>query len=126
VAITLDATQDLTLKLRMILQDQAAGTKAAEALTASIAESKQMFGAFKPMIPAQLQPIAQTAIDSTTTSYQAPVVSWSLTIPGELVTTLKDSPEILMPLMMGAGAMGGPGGGLTPPAEFPQQPPPPR
>ena len=109
-AITVDASDDLTFSTRLVLQNDAAAGQAAQALTTSIDETKQMYGAFQAMIPQQLQPIAQSAINSMKVEQQLPAVSSIIVIPGELVTTLKDSPEILGQLMMGAGAMGGPGG----------------
>ena len=109
-AITVDASDDLTFSTRLVLQNDAAAGQAAQAMTTSIGETKQMYGAFQAMIPEQLQPIAQSAINSMKVEQQLPAVSSIIVIPGELVTTLKDSPEILGQLMMGAGAMGGPGG----------------
>ena len=131
-AITMDFARNLDLKVVVNLTESEAATEVQGPLDQGLGMVKQMYplaGAQK--VPQPLQAPVNQMVSSLSASHSGSVATISLTIPGQLVSILKDNPSILqgaMPAGPGApgfpGGPGVPGGPAAPGAPGSLQPPP--
>lgn len=98
-AIVLEAGSDLKFNVVLNLTDSSAASEANTALTGGLVMAKQAAPLFLGSAPPELQPSLTQALNSLSSSSSQSVVSVSLNIPGSLVQTLKDNPQLLGPVM---------------------------
>jgi Flp pilus assembly protein TadD len=125
--LTITADNGLTIASVMSLSDAEAATAAAAALKDAVTQGQQMFPIVKGSVPPPLQTVADQVVASLSASSAGTQASISATIPGALITTLQENPDILQQLMMmGASGMGGGGPGAGNPSDgfgFPAEDP---
>ncbi len=111
VAITMDFASNLDLKIVVNLTEPEAAVEVQAPLDQGLALAKQMYPlAAAPMVPQPLQAPVNQMVSSLSASHAGSVATISVTVPGQLVSILKDNPAILQGAMpMGPGGPGGPG-----------------
>lgn len=114
LGLVLRSSADLQVQIQLNLSDPAAGTDGLAALNAGVAMLQQLYPAYKQQVPVKLQPVTDTAVSSTQARFNAPVLSLSVNVPGQLVTILQESPELLGPLAPGVGGLPGAFPGAAP------------
>ena len=106
-ALAFDVSANLKLNIKLSLNDAAAGQTAIQPLQATLQMAQQMYPvALKANVPAELQPVADGAVNSLQASVTKNVLNVSLDLPGQLVTILRNNPQLLQP-KFGPGAPGG-------------------
>ncbi len=126
-AITMNFASNLDLKVVVNLTEPEAAVEVQGPLDQGLGMAKQMYPlAGAQMVPQPLQAPVNQMVSSLAASHSGSVATISLTIPGQLVSILKDNPAILQGVMPmgpgpgGPGIPGGPGGApgtLTPPPQ---------
>lgn len=111
VAITMNFASNLDLKVVVNLTEPEAATQVQGPLDQGLGMAKQLYpAAGAQMVPQPLQAPVNQIVSSLAASHSGSVATVSLTIPGQLVSILKDNPAILQGAMpMGPGFPGGPG-----------------
>ncbi len=111
VAITMDFASNLDLKIVVNLTEPEAAVEVQAPLEQGLALAKQMYPmAAAQMVPQPLQAPVNQMVSSLSASHAGSVATISVTVPGQLVSILKDNPAILQGAMpMGPGGPGGPG-----------------
>lgn len=134
VAFTMDFASNLDLKIVVNLTEPEAAVEVQAPLDQGLALAKQMYPlAAAPMVPQPLQAPVNQMVSSLSASHAGSVATISVTVPGQLVSILKDNPAILqgaMPMGPGGpgfpGGLGVPGGPAGPGVPRTLQPPPPQ
>jgi len=111
-AITMNFDRNLDLKVVVNLTEPEAATEVQGPLDQGLGMAKQMYPlAAAQMVPQPLQAPVNQMVSSLAASHSGSVATISLTIPGQIVSILKDNPAILQGAMpMGPGGTGAPRG----------------
>lgn len=112
VAITMNFARNLDLKIVVNLTEPEAAVEVQGPLDQGLGMAKQMYPlAGAQMVPQPLQAPVSQMVTSLAASHSGSAATISLTIPGQLVSILKDNPAILQGAMpMGPGGPGAPRG----------------
>jgi len=107
-AITMNFASNLDLKVVVNLTEPEAATEVQGPLDQGLGMAKQMYPlAGAQMVPQPLQAPVNQMVSSLAASHSGSVATISLTIPGQIVSILKDNPEIIQGAMpAGPGAPG--------------------
>ncbi|MCA9062005.1 MAG: hypothetical protein KDA96_03070 [Planctomycetaceae bacterium] len=132
--LVVNATNDLTLSVNLVLTDETGTSTAVSALETALGDARQHLSAMQQQAPESLQPSVSSIISSLKATSSGTTVTVQIAIPGTLVSTLTSDPFAMMQLMgplmgggMQGGAPGGPRGGFpggAPPNGFPGGAPP--
>lgn len=95
VAISLSTTRDLNLQIQLHLADSAAAENAAKALQSGVEMLNQIYPGVKGQVPEPLQASVDQTISSVSASLDGSAVILSVTLPQEIVTAVRDNPELL-------------------------------
>ena len=135
-AIVLDFNSNLDLRIVVNLTESEAATEVKAPLDQATGMAKQMYSlAGAGSVPPPLQPSVGQLVNSLAATQSGTVVAIAVKVPGQIVTTIKDNPEIFQGMIpMGPGGPGGfgnPDGGppdlsapprtLQPPQSVPNQ-----
>ncbi len=99
VAIVMEAGSDLALSITLNLTDDSAASDANQALAGGLVMAKQMAPLALGQAPPKLQPSLRQTINSLTSSAAKNLVVLGVRVPGSLVQAIKDSPEMLGPIV---------------------------
>jgi len=108
-AIVLDFNSNLDLRIVVNLTESEAATEVKAPLDQATGMAKQMYSlAGAGSVPPPLQPSVGQLVNSLAATQSGTVVAIAVKVPGQIVTTIKDNPEIFQGMIpMGPGGPGG-------------------
>jgi len=116
-AITMDFGSNLDLKVVVNLTEPEAASEVQGPLDQVLGMAKQLYPqAGAQMVPQPLQAPVSQMVNSLAASHSGSVATIGLTIPGQIISILKDDPTILQGAI--PASPGGPPGPLPTPPKF--------